>query len=868
MTNRCFQCGRPATAGPHPQLPEESWCIQCAALTGISIPDNLERLGNVPSTIARGPAWPIAKGDAQGDALWLHQANALNELEGGNNIVVATSTASGKSLIFQLWTLHRLESAEERATALVFYPTKALANDQARRWKECCQAIGLDPNTVGQVDGDVPKQQRYVVMKQSRIILATPDICHSWMLPRVNDKIIKDFMAQLQVIIIDEAHTYESIFGSNSAYLFRRLTSAALHAGAPTPPRFIAATATILTPDEHLEKLTGAAFTVIEETQNGSPRQARELYHLPLVPRGDVPEDQLAQLVLDIIDNDPEAQVIAFHDSRMGIERIVQRINRPEEVLPYRSGYLAGDRRKIEARLRDNSIRGIIATSAMELGIDMPDLNYGINLGLPRSRKQFHQRLGRVGRSKPGSFIILAPETQFSAYGDTLQDYYENSVEPSQLYLNNEYINYQQAQCLRNELERRGQDSRMLPENIPWPDGFQEALHNAHGRPPAHLQGLNDGILDTQPQITNSLRSAGEETLHIVTQENGIKETIGYINVQSAMDEAYPGGIYHQQGISYQVEDWRRERKTMKPLIRAKLLKYPGGRTRPIKRQMATIPQDPNSTINRREMTRGHLAELRILLTKSVEGYKNTQDKPILYQYEVARDPRMSRKERNIPTTAVQLRIDEPWFAGGSGPAWQARHQIARALRQQLAYRKSIKLPDLGYQVENIIMETDQGFLELENSILVHDNIHGGMGLVQDLYQNIERYVRNLNVGTTNEQGTVYPEYANELTRWLERNRESQKEPLPGPPPKPGTRNCWRVARRGSEVMVFSKQRNCTVLGVVEKHEWQGAIVYLIKTDGETIEARDNQLSPAGAALDWQLWTPQTGRLQELQLIS
>ena len=128
--------------------------------------------------------------------------------------------------------------------------------------------------------------------------------------------------------------------------------------------------------------------------------------------------------------------------------------------------------------------------------------------------------------------------------------------------------------------------------------------------------------------------------------------------------------------------------------------------------------------------------------------------------------------------------------------------------------------------------------------------------------------MRNLNVGTTNEQGTVYPEYANELARWLERNRESQKEPLQGPSPKPGPRNCWRVARRGSEVMVFSKQQNSTVLGVVEKHEWHDAIVYLVKTDGETIEARDNQLSPAGAALDWQLWTPQTGRLQELQLIS
>ena len=345
-------------------------------------------------------------------------------------------------------------------------------------------------------------------------------------------------------------------------------------------------------------------------------------------------------------------------------------------------------------------------------------------------------------------------------------------------------------------------------------------------------------------------------------QEDGSKENIGYINVESALDEAYPGGIYHHQGISYQVEAWGRERETRKPFIRARRLEGAGGRTRPILRQMATIPQDPTSTINRREMTRGHLAELRILVTKSVEGYKNTQRKPVLYLHEVERDPRMSRKERNIPTTAVHLQIDEPWFAGGSGPPWQARHQIARALRQHLAYRQSIKLADLGYQVENIIMETDRGFLELENSILVHDNIHGGMGLVQDLYQNIERYVRNLNVDMTNGPGTVYPEYAEELTRWLERNRESHEEPLP----EPGPRNCWRVARRGSEVMVFSKQRNCMVPGVLEKHEWRNAVVYLVKADGETIEARDNQLAPAGAALDWQLWKPETGRVQELQL--
>ena len=405
---RCFRCGGPATAGPNPLFPERGRCIPCASMARVEIPINLERLASVPASIASGPAWPLTQGIARGDALWLHQAEGLSLLQEGNNIVIATSTASGKTLVFQLWTMNVLCS-ESRATALVFYPTKALANDQARRWQDCCSKLGLPPETVGQVDGDVPPARRDEVMRRARIVMATPDVCHAWMLRRANDPAIRDFLLRLRVVVIDEAHTYESVFGSNSSYLFRRLATTSLHAGAGKKPQFIAATATIRAPETHLEKLTGAPFSVIEEEHNGAPRHPRNLYHLATEPRGGSAEDQVAKLVMDIIRADPNAQVIAFHDSRMGVERIVQRINQPQVVLPYRSGYLAEDRRNIEDRLRSNSIRGIIATSALELGIDMPDLNYGINLDLPPSRKQFHQRLGRVGRSKPGSFVILTP---------------------------------------------------------------------------------------------------------------------------------------------------------------------------------------------------------------------------------------------------------------------------------------------------------------------------------------------------------------------------------------------------------------------------------------------------------------------------
>ena len=794
MPEKCFKCTGPATAGANPLFPTRSRCVSCAAVTSVSIPANLERLADVPDSIANGPAWPIASKTAQGKALWLHQANALRELERGKNIVVATSTASGKSLIFQTWTLHRLKQ-DPKATALVFYPTKALANDQARRWQECCETLKMDPKTVDQIDGDVKVPGRQGIIGKSRIILATPDICHSWILKESRDPSVRRYLRQLSILIIDEAHTYESVFGSNSAYLFRRLTAAALNAGAPKPPRIIAATATIQEPAEHLEKLTGLPFTVISDEQNGSPRYVRDLHHLPLDPRGGSAETQMAQLVKSIIDNEPEAQVIAFHDSRQGVERIAQAINRPRQVLPYRSGYLPQDRRDIETKLRNNTIRAVIATSALELGIDMPHLNYGVQMDLPPSRKQFHQRLGRVGRSQPGTFIILAPARRFTTYGDTLREYYENSVEPSRLFLDNEYINYQQSACLKDELKKSGRDTRVLPKETNWPSGFEEALKNAHSRPPAHLQALAGRRSRGSPQTAHMLRSTGEENLDILAKDddNAAENSIGDISISTAIDEAYPGAVYHHGGISYRIREWARNPKNRQPFIRADRIKKPGKGTKPILRRTATVPQDTGCIINRRPMPNGHITEMKLLVTESVEGYESPEDGVLLYLNETLKDPRLSRKEREMPTTAVHLRIEEPWFAGEIGAPWQARTQIAQALRLHLAYEKSIALPDLGRQVENLFMETPAGYVELHDSIVIHDNIHGGMGLVGDLYKNIGKYAKNLKTSGSNEPGTVDHQYAGEFVRWLGR-----EEPAPSrKDPEPGDDNWWRVVRTG-----------------------------------------------------------------------
>ena len=488
---------------------------------------------------------------------------------------------------------------DPQATALVFYPTKALANDQANSWAHRCADVGLPPETVGQINGDVHTSHRESIMNNSRVVIMTPDVCHAWLTRNVETIPVKNFLRGLRTIIIDEAHTYESIFGSNSAYLFRRLVTAAITAGNPRPPQYIAATATILEPESHLRKLTGQEFQVVNETLNGAPRFSRTLHHLALAASGyaNTPSQQMAQLVINIIDNDPDAQVIAFHDSRQGIERIVQEISRPDIVMPYRSGYLAEDRYEIENSLREGRIRAIISTSALELGIDMPDLNYGINLDLPPTRKQFHQRLGRVGRSAPGTFVILAPENRFSDYGETMKDYYDHSVEPSLLYLDNEYITHQQAKCLKNELENSHKDTRVLPEHCVWPVGFDGALRNAHGKPPIHLSNISTTTDGKAPQLAHSLRSTGEEDLKIFpnterSERNYNASGIGSISLPTALREAYPGAIYRHKGESYIVDEWVRNPKDRQGIIKV----TPCGRslydTSPITRYMVTLIQD------------------------------------------------------------------------------------------------------------------------------------------------------------------------------------------------------------------------------------------------------------------------------------
>ena len=263
------------------------------------------------------------------------------------------------------------------------------------------------------------------------------------------------------MIVIDEAHVFDSVFGSNFAYLFRRLAVAARFGDRKrefSPLRVVAASATISNPSEHLRALTGLDFVAVDKTSDGSPQYERKILHIAAKVGGEA--SLAAHLQRKLLSDSDKGSFITFVDSRQGAERLAIRTEMEEIVRPYRSGYEGSDRNAIEEALREGSLRGVVSTSALELGINIPHFSVGLNIGVPASRKSFRQRLGRVGRQKPGAFAIIAEPYALRRFGMGLKEYYAISVEPSYLYLVNRFIQFAHARCLADELEMLGVTGR------------------------------------------------------------------------------------------------------------------------------------------------------------------------------------------------------------------------------------------------------------------------------------------------------------------------------------------------------------------------------------------------------------------------
>jgi DEAD/DEAH box helicase domain-containing protein len=344
---------------------------------------------------------------------YTHQAQAIDHARRGQNVMVATSSASGKTLCYNAPVVETLIT-QRGSCALYLFPTKALAQDQLRTLWELFHPRLLSTGDFATFDGDTPKAERGDIRRRARLILTNPDMLHVGILP--NHQQWSRLLRRLRYVVVDEAHIYRGVFGSHVAGVLRRLRRLCRFYGAE--PQFILCSATIANPGEHAEKLVGLPFSVVND--DGSPHGGKDFvfWNPPLIDtarsvrrsaNGEA-SNLFAELIMQNI------RTLTFVRTRQLTEVIYNYTRRKlaetdaalaKKIKPYRAGYLPEERRKIEKELFSGQLTGVVATTALELGIDIGDLEATVLTGYPGSIASTWQQAGRSGRSKEKSLSFL-----------------------------------------------------------------------------------------------------------------------------------------------------------------------------------------------------------------------------------------------------------------------------------------------------------------------------------------------------------------------------------------------------------------------------------------------------------------------------
>lgn len=472
-------------------------------------------------------------------SLYTHQVEAIKTVREGRHTLVATGTASGKSLTYHLPVLEQILKGPE-AKALYLYPLKALAQDQLKNLEELIpQGSGI---AAAIFDGDTPASRRNrLKANPPSILLSNPDILHLSLLPF--HEAWRGFFSSLRFVVIDELHTYRGIFGSHIAHVFRRLRRICRHYG--SDPTFVACSATVSNPLELASSLTGLDFTLI--AQDGSPQRGR---HFLLVNPKRSPYTEATDLLLQSVQAGFKA--IAFTKARKVTELIAMWVQEAHphlaaKIRAYRAGYTPEERRGIEAGLFSEELQGVVATSALELGIDVGGLDACILVGYPGSIINTWQRSGRVGRGEREALVLLI------ALPDALDHYFIQHPE--------ELFTRPFEAAILDPLNPRILADHLVAAAAELPLSEDEgALYGFDLAPSLHRLSREGRLLLSAkgeayyakaryPQRQISIRSIGEPYLILEG-----REVIGSVDGYRALAECHPGAIYLHQGRQYEVE--------------------------------------------------------------------------------------------------------------------------------------------------------------------------------------------------------------------------------------------------------------------------------------------------------------------------
>jgi DEAD/DEAH box helicase domain-containing protein len=649
------------------------------------------------------------------DRLYTHQAEAFSHAAAGRNVAIVTPTASGKTLCYNLPVLNGL-LADPNARAMYLFPTKALAEDQLHEFQAAVDAMGSDLRAFT-YDGDTPQDARRAIRERANVVFTNPDMLHAGVLPH-HTKWAKAF-ENLRYVVIDELHYYRGVYGSHLANLLRRLKRVCDFYG--SSPQFICCSATIANPRELAEALTGLSFELVE--RNGAPSGDKYVvfYNPPVVNRAlGIRRSYLNEtrrLARELLERGQ--QTLVFANSRLATEILLTYLKDDYSgVRGYRGGYLPKERREIEGQLRDGDIRAVVATNALELGIDIGSLDAVVMAGYPGTIASTWQRAGRAGRRQTASLAVLvassAPLDQYIV--EHPEYFFDRPPEHARINPDNLEILLSHLKCAAFELpirdgERFGQhDSGDLCR-------FLEELKLLH-----HSGTSWHWTSDSYPADAVSLRSVSSDNF-VVVDVSGDHQVIAEVSFTAALTTLYEKAIYLHDARQYQVERFDYEgRKAYVRRVDSDYFTDAIDYTQV--KELEEVESSPAGGLK--------IAHGDVRLNRQIVGFKKIK----FYTMENVGAGNLSMPEQEMHTTAFWLHFPAEFLARFSDLSPTDRQgglvALAALLRTVGALSVMCDPRDLGVSITEDIAGSLTVF---EPNLYLYDNYPGGIGQSAALFK-------------------------------------------------------------------------------------------------------------------------------------
>ncbi|MCX8125854.1 MAG: DEAD/DEAH box helicase, partial [Dehalococcoidia bacterium] len=494
--------------------------------------------------------------------LYSHQARAIDLARSGKNVMVATPSASGKSLCYHIPVLESMLTSKTDC-AIYLFPTKALAQDQLRHLQQLAHPRILDRGEYGIFDGDTPTDERTEIKRRCRVVLTNPDMLHVGILP--NHPGWSRILRRLRFVVCDETHVYRGVFGSHVGNIIRRLHRICRYYG--SSPQFILCSATIANPKEHAERLVNLPFEVVSE--DGAPHGPRKFvfWNPPVIDSVRTtrrsPNSEATSISTYLIKHN--IRTLVFTRTRKLAELISRYIRErlpnglSETVSPYRAGYTAEDRRRIEQALFHGKLRGVVSTTALELGIDIGDLAATVLTGYPGSISSTWQQAGRSGRDlrEALSFLIAANDPLDQYLMRHPDFFFASNFEHALTNPENPQILKSHLLCAAWERPLNSSDRQLFG------DAFDSAIHalETEGKLRRREDRWYLATSVTYPAQDINIRSSNQDYYALIDTSQGYR-LLETIPASIAFSQIHTGAVYFHQGESYIVTTLDIETKT------------------------------------------------------------------------------------------------------------------------------------------------------------------------------------------------------------------------------------------------------------------------------------------------------------------